>query len=314
MRLIRGIQNAPNFERGSVATIGAFDGVHLGHQALLNAIVAKSAAIGAPSVVICFEPLPREYFSPHDAPSRIMNFREKFQAMAALGIDYVLRIRFNKRVSTMTARGFAEQVFIDCLRVKHITIGDDFRFGQGREGGKQLLAQLSAEFGFTLADTPSVEADGMRVSSSEIRASLERGDFDASARMLGRAYSMSGKVVFGRQLGRTLGFPTANIQIQRHKSPMAGVYVASIRLANGEAHAAVANVGSRPTLADGLQAVLEVHLLNFSGNLYGQHVSVTFLHKLRDERKFDSIDALQTAIRADAAQATIWFKQAASAS
>ena len=314
MQLIRGINNAPSFERGSVATIGAFDGVHLGHQALFHAVVEKSKALQLPSVVICFEPLPREYFSQQNSPSRVMNFREKYEAMSALGIDYILRIRFDERLRNMTALGFVEAVFVNCLHTKHITIGDDFRFGHDREGGQRLLSRVSKRFGFELADTLSIESGGTRVSSSEIRKSLEQGDFEASERMLGRPYSMSGKVVYGRQLGRTLGFPTANIQVKRHKSPMAGVYIARIRLANGDTHNAVANVGTRPTLDDGgIKAVLEVHVLNFNGHLYGQRVEVTFLKKLRDERKFDSIDVLQKAIHADAEQATIWFKQAASA-
>jgi len=309
MQLIRGLNNLPQFSQGSVVTIGAFDGVHLGHQALFKQVLAKSKALGLPSVVICFEPLPREYFALNEAPSRLMNFREKFDAIATLGIDVLLRIPFNERLRSMSAMAFIEKVFVNGLNAKHITIGDDFRFGNNREGGFALLKEVAPNFGFEVVDTSSVCEQGLRVSSSVIRKSLEQADFGEAATMLGKPYSMSGRVVYGRQLGRTLGFPTANINVKRHRCAMQGVYVVTIRLPNGEQYPAVANCGTRPTVDDGIKAVLEVHILDFDANLYGQRVDVMFLNKLRSEQKFNSLNDLKKAIQDDANNARTWFEQ-----
>lgn len=307
MRLIRGLHNLPPFEQGSVVTIGAFDGVHLGHQALLNDILAQSKTLGLPSVVICFEPLPREFFAPKDSPSRLMNFREKFEALAALGIDYCLRIQFNDRLRQMSATQFIDDVFVNGLNAKHITIGDDFRFGYDRLGGKALLVSLAEQHGYAINDTPSICQQDERISSSAIRAALEKADFAQAQLLLGKAYEMHGRVVYGRQLGRTLGFPTANIQIHRHKSAMSGVYVVTITLPDGRCLPAVANCGVRPSVDDGIKAILEVHVFDLNESLYGQRVSVQFLQKLRDEKKFESLPDLQAAIDQDASQARQWF-------
>ncbi len=307
MQLIRGFYNLPDFTQGTVVTIGAFDGVHIGHQALLKQVLDKSRELKLPSVVICFEPLPREYFCSKESPSRLMNFREKFTALTEYGIDYVLRIRFNERLRQMSADEFIEHIFIDGLHAKHITIGDDFRFGRGREGGRHLLEQASERYHFSLSGTPSVLLGNTRISSSLIRQNLEQNDFETAKAMLGKTYTMAGKVVYGRQLGRTLGFPTANVQIRRHKSAMSGVYIAYLNLEDGQCLPAVANVGTRPTVDNGIHAVLEVHALDYKGDLYGQHVSVSFIKKLRNEKKFASLDELQHAINEDAQQAQHWF-------
>lgn len=312
MQLIRGLNNLPSFA-GSVVTIGAFDGVHLGHQALLTQVLEKSKSLGLPSVVICFEPLPREFFALHQSPSRLMNFREKLEALRDMGIDVVLLIPFNEAFQAITAMAFVEDTFVKGLGLKHLTIGDDFRFGQGREGSKALLQQLAPKYGYEVADTPTVSVDNERVSSSAIRKLLEEGDFLGAEARLGRPYSMSGKVVYGRQLGRTLGFPTANINVKRHRCAMQGVYVAQLQTEDGLWHPAVANCGTRPTVDEGIRAVLEVHLLDYSGQLYGQHVKVRFMRKIRDEMKFDSLDALQTAINDDANNAKQWFLRAEAA-
>lgn len=307
MRVIRGLYNLPDLSGGSVISIGAFDGLHLGHQSLLQPLMRQARELQVPSVLITFEPLPREYFSQRNAPSRLMNFREKAEACAVFGIDYILCLRFNEQIRAMSAEDFVEHVFVEGLHARHITIGDDFRFGHDRSGDQQLLERLQAKFGFEVDDTSSVLVGSVRISSTKIRACLEAGDFDAAEKMLGRPYSMSGKVVYGRQLGRTLGFPTANVHIKRHKSAMSGVYIVEARLADGRRIEAIANVGTRPTIGDRLNAVLEVHLFDFKDNIYGKRLDVRFLHKIRDERKFESLESLKQAIASDVANARQWF-------
>lgn len=309
MHIIRGLHNLPDFANGSVMSIGAFDGLHLGHQSLLQPLMEQARQLQVPSVLITFEPLPREYFSPQNAPSRLMSFREKVEACAAFGIDYILCLRFNETVRAMSAEDFVEHVFVGGLHAKHITIGDDFRFGHDRRGDQQLLERLQAKFGFGVDDTSSVVVDNVRISSTKIRQCLEAGDFAAAEKMLGRPYSMSGKVVYGRQLGRTLGFPTANVQIKRHKSAMSGVYVVEASLADGRVVKGIANVGTRPTIGDRLHAILEVHLFDFSGVIYSRRLGVKFLYKLRDEQKFESLAALQAAIANDVTNAKKWFAE-----
>ena len=235
-----------------------------------------------------------------------MNFREKFELLRKLGINAVLRIGFEARLQQMSAQAFIEAVFVNGLHARHITIGDDFRFGQNREGGKPLLLSLAATYGYTVAETPSYQLDGCRVSSSRIRACLEAANFAAAEALLGRPYTLAGKVVYGRQLGRELGFPTANVQIKRHRAALSGVYLVRMALADGSRVYGVANVGTRPTVNAGIKAILEVHLLYFQGSLYGQYVTVQFYKKLRDEQKFESLAVLQSAIQHDVDTARVW--------
>ena len=309
MELIRGLHNLRPKHRGCVATIGAFDGVHLGHQAVLNHLQDKAAELQLPSTVIVFEPLPREYFSPIQAPARIMSFREKFQAMSALGVDRLLRIRFNESLRAMTAQQFVEDVFVAGLGVKYVVLGDDFRFGNDRQGDVRYIQAQGTLHGYDAGPTPTREWQGQRVSSTRIREALEAADFDRAEQMLGRPYSISGKVIYGRQLGATIGTPTANLELRRLRAPLSGVYAVEVSGAGLDSALGVANVGVRPTVDESIRANLEVHLLDREIQLYGQHIEVAFRHKLRDEKKFDSLEELKDNIARDIANTRAWFDE-----
>ncbi len=307
MELIRGLHNLRPRHRGCVATIGAFDGVHLGHQAVIRHLLEKSAELAQPSVVIVFEPLPREYFSPVQAPARIMSFREKFQAMRALGVDRLLRIRFNEQFRAMSAQRFVDEIFVQGLGVRYVVLGDDFRFGNDRQGDIGFIQRQGERYDYEAGPTPTLLGDGERVSSTRIREALEGADFEQAERLLGRPYSISGKVIYGRQLGQTIGTPTANLELRRLRAPLAGVYAVQVDGAGLEKALGVANVGVRPTVDDSIKANLEVHLLDREIELYGQHIEVTFRHKLRDEKKFGSVDELVENIARDIDDTRAWF-------
>ena len=307
MELIRGLHNMRPRHRGCVVTIGAFDGVHLGHQAVIRHLLEKSAELGLPSTIIVFEPLPREYFSPLQAPARIMSFREKFFALRDLGVDRLLRVRFNERLRGMSAQQFVDDIFVAGLGVRYVVLGDDFRFGNDREGDLEFIRQQGPRYGYEARPTPTLSMDGERVSSTRIREALEQADFAEAARLLGRPYSISGKVVYGRQLGQTLGTPTANLELRRLRAPLNGVYAVQVSGAGLEGVLGVANVGVRPTVDDSIKANLEVHLLDREIGLYGQHIEVTFRHKLREEKKFGSVDELRENIARDIENTRAWF-------
>ncbi|MCY4043495.1 MAG: bifunctional riboflavin kinase/FAD synthetase [Cellvibrionales bacterium] len=308
MELIRGLHNIRPQHKGCVATIGAFDGVHLGHQKVLQKLKDKGRELGLPALVITLEPLPREYFSPQKSPARLMSFREKAKAIEALGVDRLLRVKFDKTLSEVSAEDFIKDIFFDKLAIKYMIVGDDLRFGHDRRGDFGLLKQMGKDLGFDVAATDTFEVQGDRASSTRIRQALEASDFTLAEALLGRPYAISGKVVYGKQLGRTLNAPTANVKLHRIKAAMSGVYAVEVRL-DGECFQGVANVGTRPTVDDGLTAILEVHLLDFNRDIYGKHLEVVFRHKLRDEKKFESLDALKSAIHQDCDDAKAWFKQ-----
>lgn len=307
MELIRGLHNLRPRHRECVVTIGAFDGVHLGHQAVIRHLLDKSLELSVPSVVIVFEPLPREYFSPLKAPARIMSFREKFFAMRALGVDRLLRVRFNESLRAMSAQQFVDDIFVAGLGVRYVALGDDFRFGNDREGDLDFIRRQGSRHGYEAGPTPTLSLDGSRVSSTRIREALESADFAGAEHLLGHAYSISGKVVYGRQLGQTLGTPTANLQLHRLRAPLSGVYVVEVSGAGLDGAAGVANVGVRPTVDDSIKANLEVHLLDREISLYGQHIEVTFRHKLRGEQKFGSVDELRENIARDIENTRSWL-------
>ena len=307
MELIRGIHSLKPQHRACVGTIGAFDGVHLGHQTLLRKLMLKGRELDLPTVVICFEPLPREFFAPVASPPRLMSFREKLVALRSLGIDRVLRINFNERFRAISADEFINSIFVQGLGIKYVVVGDDLRFGAGRKGDAESLRRAGEQHGFEVVDTPSVLVDGERVSSSRIRQALANADFVLAERLLGRPYAMTGKVCYGRQLGRTLGVPTANVELQRIKSPISGVYAVEVSGINGRVYHGVANVGMRPTVGDRIKAILEVHMFDFDGDIYGRSIDVVFRHKIRDERKFDSLTELENNIRADIDASRHWF-------
>ncbi len=302
--LIRGAHNLSAQHRPSVVTIGSFDGVHRGHQVLLEQLKAAAHELSLPAVVVIFEPQPREYFAPEQAAARLQPLRDKVLSLWGEGVDTICCLPFNRALSSLSAETFVERVLVRGLGVKHLIIGDDFRFGCNREGDRQLLQDLGQQQGFNLSSANTVLDGGERISSSRIRQALAEGDCAEAARLLGRPFSVSGRVVYGKQLGRTLGFPTANIQMRRQVSPVTGVFAVSAQLAGDERlYRGVANVGFRPTVENDTQAVLETYLFDFDGDLYGRRVSVQFERKIRDEKKFSSVDELQQQIQRDIAEA-----------
>lgn len=313
MRVLRGLHTIPDDFPGCVATIGNFDGVHLGHQAILKSLKQAAAQQAVPTLVMMFEPQPKEFFAPDVAPPRLANLREKFQDLASYGVDYVLCLPFNQALRSMPAAEFIQQILVDGLKVRHLIVGDDFRFGCDRSGDYQLLQQAGEAAGFLVQDTPTLELDGERVSSTRVRSELASNNLSRVGRLLGRNYSMSGRVAFGRQLGRTLDTPTANVMVKRAKLPLSGVYAVRVYLDDqssaraGNEYFAVANVGIKPTVAGQPEPSLEVHLFGFKGDLYYQHLTVEFLHKIREEQKFDGLDALQNAIERDKQAAKQYF-------
>ena len=312
MELIRGLHNLRPRHRGCVATIGAFDGVHRGHQAVLRSLIEKGRELGLPTTVILFEPLPREFFSPLESPPRLMSFQEKVTALRDLGIDRVLRIRFDRKLSDVSADDFLKRVFVDGLGVRYVVVGDDIHFGKGRKGNFELLQSTGMRDHFEVAQTSSVVQDGERVSSTRIRAVLEHADFAEAEKLLGRPYSISGRVMVGQQLGRTIGVPTANLHLRRLRAPLAGVYAVEVVGAAKETLFGVANVGTRPTIGDLTKAILEVHIFNFSENLYHRNLKVIFRKKLRDEQKFPSLNALKEQIACDMQAGRSYFELAES--
>ncbi len=305
--LIRGLHNLRPWHKGCVATIGSFDGLHLGHQAILEQLQAAARARQLPAVVILFEPQPHEFFSGDKAPARLMRLREKIQALCAAGVSRVLCLSFNDKLRRFSAEAFVERILVQGLGIQHLVVGDDFRFGCDRRGDFALLKTLGEQQGFAVTDTCTLQLDGERVSSTRIRQLLEQGDFERARQLLGKPYEISGRVVYGKQLGRQLGVPTANVQLRRYRSPLHGVFAVSTRLADGRCYPGVANVGLRPTVDGDKKPLLEVHLFNFSRPIYGQMIQVRFLHKLRNEQKFPSLDALREQLQTDIAQAQHYF-------
>jgi len=302
MELVRGLHNLRPRHRGCVATIGNFDGVHAGHQAILSRLRAHSERLGLPGCVVIFEPQPREYFAPDAAPPRLTRLREKLALLQAQGVDRVLCLAFNRRLRELSAEQFVQQVLIDGLGVQHLEVGDDFRFGCDRSGDFAFLQSSGELHGFTVEAANTVAESGERISSTRLRQVLADGDFALAERLLGRPFSIAGRVLYGQQLGRTIGAPTANVQLKRVNPPLHGVYRVSVML-DGVQQKGVANIGKRPTVKGDGKAHLEVHLFDFDDDLYGRRLDVVFHEKLREEQRFDSLDALQAAIKADFAAA-----------
>ena len=307
MELIRGQHNLRPRHRGCAVTIGAFDGVHLGHQAVLGHLCDQAETMSIPTTVVTFEPLPREYLKPLEAPPRITTLRDKWPLLADCQIDRVLCLPFNDALRSLSARDFVERIFVDGLGVRYLAFGDDFRFGNRREGDLEYVRALADEFGYAVAPTPTLELAGERVSSTRIRAALAAADFHQAGALLGREFEMAGRVLHGRKLGRELGTPTANIALHRIRSPLQGVFAVRVWGGGLEAAPGVANVGVKPTVSDSLEATLEVHVLEGSPELYGRRLTVRFLHKLREEQKFPSLDALKKGIAADKVAARDWL-------
>jgi riboflavin kinase / FMN adenylyltransferase len=304
---IRGMHNLRSWHRGSVATLGSFDGVHLGHKVILKQLVDIAREKQLPSVVIIFEPQPQEFFLGEKAPARLMRLREKVQALLNEGVDRVLCLTFNQRLRSLSAMEFIEQVLIQGIDVKHLVIGDDFRFGCDRRGDFALLQSVGNERDFKVTDTHTLEVQSERVSSTRIRQCLEDGNFAEAEMLLGKPYSISGRVAYGQQLGRQLGVPTANLHLRRYRSPLQGVFAVTAQL-HGKLIQGVANIGVRPTVNGDKKLLLEVHLFDFSQKIYGQVMDVIFHKKLRSEKKFASLDELQQQLQQDIHEAKKFFK------
>ncbi|MFT4197006.1 MAG: bifunctional riboflavin kinase/FAD synthetase [Pseudoxanthomonas sp.] len=300
--LFRDVEGGVLAPTGSVVCIGAFDGLHLGHRALVRRAVARARELGVPAVALCFEPLPREFFRPDDPPPRLLLPRDKVQGLCELGCEWVGLLRFDRRMTRMDARAFVTGLLVERLRAREVWIGPDFRFGHGRGGDLTLLQALGGEHGFAAhAIAPVHCADGERVSSTRIRMALKAGDFAHAERLLGRPYAIGGRVVRGRQLGRTLGFPTANLRFP-YLPALSGIYATWVHGLTEAPWPSVSSFGTRPTV-EGVEPLLEAHLFDFDGDLYGRHLRVEFVARLRDEEKFDGLQALTAQMHRDAANA-----------
>ena len=302
MELIRNYTQLRPRHRGCVATIGNFDGVHRGHQIIFELLHAHGRDLGVPGVAVTFEPQPQEYFAGAPTPARLTRLREKVLAIRRLGIERMLCLRFTHDLESMPPQTFIEKILVDGLGVKFLLVGDDFRFGYKRQGDFETLREAGKRYGFEVADTPTFALDGERVSSTRVRAALERGELDAAAHLLGRSYSLCGRVAHGDKRGRSIGFPTANIHLHRQASPISGVFAVSMHGITERPWPGVANLGFRPTVG-GTKPLLEVHLFDFSGDIYGRYVEVEFITRLREERRFASFEELRQQILLDAAQA-----------
>jgi riboflavin kinase/FMN adenylyltransferase len=301
IEVVRGLHNLRDEHRGCVVTIGNFDGVHRGHQHMIAAVRERARELALPATLITFEPTPREYFQGIKAPARLMRMREKLEALALYGIERVVVLRFDEHMRNMSAREF-ENLLVGRLGVRHVVVGDDFAYGRNREGVVQTLRATGERHGFSVEQVTSFIVDGQRVSSSLVREALGEGDLDRAAALLGRPYRMTGRVQQGARLGRQLGYPTANLALHRKVVPLWGILAVRVSGAGFADHPAVVSLGTRPTV-NGVEPLLEVHLFDYSGDLYGSYLSIDFVRWLREERKFESLDALVRQMNCDAQQA-----------
>jgi len=308
MRLIRGLHNLRPDHHGSALTIGNFDGLHRGHQAVLARLRERADELGLTTTIMTFEPTAQEYFSPATAPARLQRLRDKLAMLRGLDVDQALVMHFDQRLAALTAAEFVERILVQGLALRYLVVGDDFRFGKDRSGDFEFLRAAGQRAGFEVVNTKTFCHGDDRVSSTRIRAALADGDLEAAANMLGRPYRICGRVAPGQQRGRTIGFHTANIRLHRLVSPVKGVFAVRVFGLGENAVNGVANVGTRPTV-DGSYAVLEVHLFNFDQDIYGRHLDVEFCKKLRDEKKFDSFELLRRQISRDAEQARRYFSE-----
>ncbi len=301
--LIRGLHNLRPAHRGCIATIGNFDGVHRGHQAVFRALIERARALALPSLVITFEPQPMEFFCPERAPARLTRLREKIEVISECGIDRVLLIKFGGGFAGIGAEDFVRETLVDRLGIRYLYVGDDFRFGAGRRGDFGLLRRMGVAHGFHVESLPTVIEDGQRISSTRIRDALQAGDLAQAHRCLGRDYRISGRVGHGHKRGRKIGFPTLNIPLLRRVTPLRGVFAVRVTGLAAEPLSGVANMGNRPTLDGDDRFLLEVHLFDFDRDAYGRQIEVVFVARIRNERKFASFDALREQIARDVAQA-----------
>lgn len=308
MEFIRGRLNIKPRHRGCVATVGNFDGVHLGHRAVITQLSRRSAELGRPSMVIVFEPQPQEYFRGGAAPARLSTLRDKLALLSNVGVDYLLCLRFSRALAQTSAGDFVRRLLVDALGVHHLVVGDDFRFGHGRKGDFATLVEAGKRLGFSVEEADTYEVEGARVSSTRIREALAAGRMAEAQDLLGRPFRITGRVIHGDKRGREWGFPTANIAMDRRRLPFTGVYAVEVfgigvAPANG-----VASIGVRPTLPGTPRALLEVYVLDFDADLYGRRIEVGFLERIRDEERFETFDELRARIASDIEQARRFFQ------
>jgi len=302
MELVRSLHNISNAGRGCVLTVGNYDGVHLGHRQMIGVLKSRAAELRCPATVLVFEPSSKEFIDPDAAPPRLTRWREKFLALQAQGVERLVTLRFDECMRAMTPQCFVDELIVAALGTRHMVVGDDFRYGSNAGGTIESLRAAGQASGFGVEQIAPFILDSMRVSSTEVRERLERGDCAGAARLLGRRYRMIGRVVPGEKLGRTFGFPTANLRLMRRKPPLWGVFAARVHGIESRALGGVASLGTRPTV-NGTEPLLEAHIFDFAGDLYGVPIEVEFIAKLRDEVKFGSVDAMIAQMKVDAAQA-----------
>ncbi len=308
MEIIHGLYSLKPRHKNCVLTIGNFDGVHHGHQLLLAHLVAKGRELGVPSLLLTFEPLTREFFAGSSVPARLTRFREKITLLQRTELDRVLCLPFNERTRRTSAEWVVEELLHNLLGIRYVVVGDDFRFGKDQAGDYDMLKQAGDRYGFGVSHLGTLTFEHGRVSSSRIREVLAEGNFELAEKLLGHPYFIMGRVVYGRQLGRELGSPTANIRLQRYRAALDGVY--AVRVSGlDRTYEGVANIGVRPTV-DGKEPLLEVHIFDFDRDIYGELLTVEFRHKIRDEQKFAGLDALKAQIQADIHTAKTWYADA----
>ena len=308
MQLIRGLYNLTRPLAASAVTIGNFDGIHLGHQQVLKQLKSAASQSRLPATVIIFEPQPIEYFAPDMAPKRLARFREKLAYLNSQQIDYLLCLKFNRDLAQLSAEDFIEQILVAQLNVRHLVIGDDFRFGKNRTGNFELLQAFGQKYDFVVENTDTLSIDGERVSSTRIRESIRHDNFEKAAQLLGRPYSLGGKIAHGKKLGRELGYPTINIKMGDNTLIVKGIFAVSVKGIDNRVLKGVASIGTRPTV-NGIDTILEVFILDFDQDVYGYSVEVEFLHKIRDEQKFESLHELGINIENDVVQAKRYFSK-----
>ena len=317
MQLIRGFHNLAHraeLEKGCVLSIGNFDGVHLGHQNVLARLIDKSLALNLPSVVMIFEPQPREFFaqksrdfSQNQPPARLMRLRDKLKYLGEAGVDFVLCVRFCEKFAKLSAEEFITDLLVKQLKVRYLSVGDDFRFGAKRAGNYETLRNAGLKYRFAVEESHTHSLEAERISSSLIREALQADNLTLAEKLLGKPYSIAGRVAHGNKLGRTIGFPTANIMLNRLVTPIQGVYAVQVETKSGKFNG-VANVGNRPTI-NGSKPLLEVHIFDFNQAIYGEAIEVSFLHKIRNEVKFPSFEELKAQIKKDYEQAVKFFEK-----
>ena len=308
MQLIRSYKNFPKKISGSVLTIGNFDGVHKGHKQVIQRVVNLATKKKLNSLVMVFEPTPKEFFMQEKAPARLMRWRDRYLAIQETGVDALIQLKFNQTFSELSADEFVENILVKGLGIKHLIVGDDFRYGHKRSGNFDHLVECGEKYGFTVEDTQTLTHQDARVSSTAVRDALAEGDIELATELLGEHYHMSGRVIHGKKLGRTLGFPTLNIPVKRQTSPLHGVYAVQVHGIEKEPVKSIASIGTRPAV-NGKSWLLEVHLIDRSGDYYGKRVDVEFLHFIRPELNFSDLTALKSQMQVDLLKVREYFAE-----